>query len=436
MRLIFKRIVFVLVLWLLLTGTTVIKCGSGSFDDDDDKFKPDRNRQPVASSGFLQTSFGQSVSGRMEATDPDGDPLTYRVTSGPDTGSLSQIDDRTGAFVYVPAELGSDEFTFRANDGELDSNTAKVVIRVTLLTAGVAGKPFSGVRTVLPDPTVADGVMVVWDGPEAVLERIPGGSGVSEPLLEGVAAIAADPWHAGRFAVLLRDGRLMTSKDGGRLWTGAAGLALPAGPVEIALAGERVLVARAAPGCDPGNHARPRRAAGMQILEVCGTGPTLDVDGRAFYLAGPPATRRLHAHGSGPPLLEGGVRAAWADPKGSGRLWAVTEAGGSAVLLRSDDAGATWEQDTPLPGGAFSSLRPDPAGERLWIALRSGAGGTRVYRRVGDGEWTTVAEIATPGGQLTPCDAGMCLLDSAGSRMWALAAESTASRNGLRPPTP
>lgn len=429
-RLILKRIVFVLSLWLLLTATTVIKCGSGSFDEDDDKFKPGRNRQPVASASFLQTSLGQSVSGRMEATDPDGDPLTYRVTSGPVTGSLNQIDDRTGAFVYVPAELGSDEFTFRANDGELDSNTAKVVIRVTLLAAGAAGKPVPGVRTVLPDPTAADGLIVVWDGPQAVLERIPGGSGVSEPLLDGVAAMAADPWHAGRLVALLRDGGLLLSRDGGRRWVRVADLAPPAGPVELALAGHRLLVAHAAKGCDAGNHESPGRAAGMRVLAVCGTGPSLDVDGRAFYLAGAPATRRLHAFGTGQLLLKGIVRAAWVDANGSGRLWAVTETGGAAVLRRSDDAGASWEQETALPRGAFSSLRPEPVGDRLWIALLTAEGGTRVYRRAGDAEWTAVAEIATPGGQLTRCDAGMCLLDLSGRRMWALAAASTAARDG------
>jgi len=432
-RLIFKRIALVLALWLLLTATTVIKCGSGSFDDDDDKFKPGRNRQPVASSSFLQTSFGQSVSGRMEATDPDGDSLTYRVTSGPDTGSLNQLDDRTGFFVYVPAELGSDEFTFRANDGELDSNTATVVIRVTLAATGVAGKPVSGVRTVMPDPTTADGLIVVWGGPEAVLERIPGGSGVSEPLLAGVAAIAADAWQAGRLAVLLWDGRLLLSSDGGRRWALAASLLPPVGPVELALAGERLLVAHAVAGCDPDNAGLWRRAAALNIAEICGTGPLLDADGRAFYLSGAPAARRLHAVGAGRPLPVAAVRAAWLDTGGAGHLWAVIETGAAAVLARSDDAGVSWAQASALPPGTVISLWPEPGGDRLWLALATAEGGTRIYRRAGDAEWLAVAELATPGGQLTACDAGACFLDLSGRRMWALADAPTAARGGSGP---
>jgi hypothetical protein len=154
-------------LWAMLSGATV-RCSGGSFQDDDDT---DRNRPPVASDSFLETRLGSAVSDRMQATDPDGDRLTFRVTSGPASGSLGRLDDN-GYFTYVPAVPGSDQFSFRANDGRLDSNTARVVIRVSAL-GGAAGaeKPAAaaGVATVLADPVTVDGLLVVWAGAEPVL---------------------------------------------------------------------------------------------------------------------------------------------------------------------------------------------------------------------------------------------------------------------------
>jgi MYXO-CTERM domain-containing protein len=66
----------------------------------------------------------------LVATDVDGDMLTYTVVSGPANGTLTG----TGANqTYTPnADFhGTDSFTYRANDGALDSNTATVTLTVT-----------------------------------------------------------------------------------------------------------------------------------------------------------------------------------------------------------------------------------------------------------------------------------------------------------------
>src|SRR5207247_3552376 len=63
-------------------------------------------------------------------TDADNDPLTAALVTGPSHGWLNLNAD--GSFTYVPADYfnGTDTFTYRANDGTLDSNLATVTITV------------------------------------------------------------------------------------------------------------------------------------------------------------------------------------------------------------------------------------------------------------------------------------------------------------------
>src|SRR4030095_14946040 len=66
-------------------------------------------------------------------TDPNSDPLTAVLVSGP-THSSSFTLNADGSFSYTPAANynGSDSFTYKANDGSLDSNTVTVTITVTV----------------------------------------------------------------------------------------------------------------------------------------------------------------------------------------------------------------------------------------------------------------------------------------------------------------
>jgi VCBS repeat-containing protein len=63
--------------------------------------------------------------------DPDGDPLSAVLVTGPGHGSLSL--NANGSFSYTPAAdfAGSDSFSYRASDGTLTSNVAAVAISVT-----------------------------------------------------------------------------------------------------------------------------------------------------------------------------------------------------------------------------------------------------------------------------------------------------------------
>ncbi|HOD51992.1 MAG TPA: tandem-95 repeat protein, partial [Candidatus Hydrogenedentes bacterium] len=64
-------------------------------------------------------------------TDAEGNALAAVLVTGPGHGALTFNAD--GSFVYTPAANynGADSFTYRANDGSLDSNEAAVTITVT-----------------------------------------------------------------------------------------------------------------------------------------------------------------------------------------------------------------------------------------------------------------------------------------------------------------
>jgi VCBS repeat-containing protein len=65
--------------------------------------------------------------------DPDGDPLTPVLVTGPSHGSLTLNSD--GSFSYTPdaGYFGSDSFTYRASDGSFSSNLATVSLTVNFV---------------------------------------------------------------------------------------------------------------------------------------------------------------------------------------------------------------------------------------------------------------------------------------------------------------
>ncbi|EED30547.1 hypothetical protein NOR53_504 [gamma proteobacterium NOR5-3] len=64
--------------------------------------------------------------------DPDGDTLTPAKVSDPANGTLSADISGAGFFIYTPNSgfFGTDSFTYRVNDGALNSNVATVTITV------------------------------------------------------------------------------------------------------------------------------------------------------------------------------------------------------------------------------------------------------------------------------------------------------------------
>ena len=52
--------------------------------------------------------------------------LTATIVNQPSHGNLSKIDQDTGVVIYTPKKdfTGKDSFTFKVNDGQMDSNKA------------------------------------------------------------------------------------------------------------------------------------------------------------------------------------------------------------------------------------------------------------------------------------------------------------------------
>ena len=65
----------------------------------------------------------------LQLTDPNNDPLTYTVVTPPENGTLSGTTPNL-TYNPNPNHVGTDSFTFKANDGTSDSNIASVNITV------------------------------------------------------------------------------------------------------------------------------------------------------------------------------------------------------------------------------------------------------------------------------------------------------------------
>ncbi len=91
------------------------------------------NDAPVVSDDSNTTPKNQSFIDNVSGTDTDGDLLTYSVVDDVQNGALTLNAD--GSFTYTPDTdyVGSDSFTFKADDGPVDSNTATFTITVTAL---------------------------------------------------------------------------------------------------------------------------------------------------------------------------------------------------------------------------------------------------------------------------------------------------------------
>ncbi len=87
------------------------------------------NQSPIANNSSITVTKNSTKAVVLEATDPDLDTLTFAIVVNPVNGALSGTPPN---LTYTPNAnySGSDSFTFKANDGQVDSNTATVSITV------------------------------------------------------------------------------------------------------------------------------------------------------------------------------------------------------------------------------------------------------------------------------------------------------------------
>jgi subtilisin family serine protease len=85
---------------------------------------------PLASSDSFTAVQDRPKELMLNATDADGDGLTYIIVSGPSNGTISGGSNASRTYTPTTGYTGTDSFTFKVNDGLSDSNIATVNINV------------------------------------------------------------------------------------------------------------------------------------------------------------------------------------------------------------------------------------------------------------------------------------------------------------------
>jgi hypothetical protein len=74
----------------------------------------------------------------LRATDVEGSALTYAIVAGPGHGTVSTGTAANRTYTPTPGWNGTDTFTFKANDGAVDSNVATVTVKVDAVPVAVS----------------------------------------------------------------------------------------------------------------------------------------------------------------------------------------------------------------------------------------------------------------------------------------------------------
>jgi uncharacterized repeat protein (TIGR03803 family) len=113
------------------------------------------NDAPVAQDGTLAMNAGASATGTLVALDVDSPTLTYTLVANGAKGTATITNMATGAYTYTSnsGTSGSDTFTFKANDGALDSNVAMVTVAIA--AGNQAPVALTGVVTTQEDMPVS-----------------------------------------------------------------------------------------------------------------------------------------------------------------------------------------------------------------------------------------------------------------------------------------
>ena len=108
------------------------------------------NDSPLATDASVSTPEDTPVSGAVSASDVDGDGLTYVIVANGAKGTAAITNASTGAFTYTPNANanGPDSFTFKVNDGTIDSNIATEIVDIAPVNdAPVAANEIASVKS-------------------------------------------------------------------------------------------------------------------------------------------------------------------------------------------------------------------------------------------------------------------------------------------------
>ncbi len=96
------------------------------------------NDAPVSSDTSIATRENVPVVVTFDAADIDGDNLTYSILTQPTNGTLSTGNNVDYAYTPNNSFIGTDTFTYVANDGTVNSNTSTVTVTVIAGSAPIA----------------------------------------------------------------------------------------------------------------------------------------------------------------------------------------------------------------------------------------------------------------------------------------------------------
>lgn len=181
---------------------------------------PVPNNPPVANNQSVITNEDTPLAITLTATDPDGDPLTYSIVTNPANGVLSGT---APTVTYTPNLnfYGSDSFTFKANDGKVDSNSATVSITVN----PVNDPPVANAG---PDQSAYVAETVYFDGSASY---DPDGTIVSYEWKEGATVLGTTAIITYDFAVGTHTITLTVTDNGGLTGSDTAVVTISEAPV-------------------------------------------------------------------------------------------------------------------------------------------------------------------------------------------------------------
>ncbi|HEX8705149.1 MAG TPA: Ig-like domain-containing protein, partial [Myxococcaceae bacterium] len=185
------------------------------------RISPLTDTPPTAEEQSLTTPEDQAVAVELGGSDPEGNVLTFTITSQPTNGTLSGTAPK---LIYTPASnfSGTDSFTFTVSDGQSTSAPATVSITITpvndaptatpqsaialeetakvitltgtdpegdALTFAVASGPAHGTITGTP-PTITYTPAVDYIGPDSFTFTASDGQGTSAPATVSITILA------------------------------------------------------------------------------------------------------------------------------------------------------------------------------------------------------------------------------------------------------
>jgi hypothetical protein len=107
--------------------------GAASADANGNDARPASPNPPATTGGSIEVELGETVTGTLTATDPDGDALTYSITTPPAHGTLT-LDPNTGAYSYTSTGTNTlpDSFFFQVSDGTSNApSPGKISVKIT-----------------------------------------------------------------------------------------------------------------------------------------------------------------------------------------------------------------------------------------------------------------------------------------------------------------